>query len=104
LLGRTRRQSQHAESGPFCFSKVAGRVWLSFNVRHIRSICCEGAGKVAGARSVNEDRFWFAQSVLDDVDVAVDGLKGAGFLEANSRGANQKYASRGTRFMAAIYK
>src|SRR5882724_2245268 len=29
----TRRPSQHAGLGPFCFSKAEGRVWLSFNVR-----------------------------------------------------------------------
>src|SRR5882724_4295702 len=29
---RTKRQSQHAGPGPFCFSKVAGRVWLSCSV------------------------------------------------------------------------
>src|SRR3954463_14151227 len=40
-IGLTRRQSQHAGLGPFCFSKVAGRVWLSLDVGQRRFMSTE---------------------------------------------------------------
>jgi len=69
-------------------------VWLSCSVRHIRSIE-RNSERSQVDRSVVMSVFYLPQSVRGDVEVAVDGLKGAGLLEFNSRGDTPEFARRG---------
>jgi hypothetical protein len=60
----TRRPSQHAGSGRFCFSRVAGRVWLSFDVRQTKHMDLDLTKFGFTMASVEGHEGWFKSQVL----------------------------------------